>query len=327
MLNNMKIATRLLIGFGIMVLMVAGLSGYAIYSGHSSSAAMDNTVQQLGNETLIQRAEKRLYVARMHVFAALATGDAGHWRQADKSLGVAREHTAALRASTRDVDRLAGLGTLDQLIVEYQAKIAPLRGRSGVLESAEGKAALAEATALAEKMVGLGDDLGTRYRQAGDATSAVAMGQLDWAVTVSAVVGCLSFVLGILLAVLIGRSITRPVVAMVGAMGDLAADRLDTEVPALDRKDEIGAMAQGGPGVQANAVDKTPDGGRGRGGARTRRRQAEARRNGAREAAIVAEVAEVAKAASGGDLDRRIDLAGKDGFLLTCARASTACSG
>ena len=66
---------------------------------------MDNTVQQLGNETLIQRAEKRLYVARMHVFAALATGDAGHWRQADESLGVAREHTAALRAGTRDVDR------------------------------------------------------------------------------------------------------------------------------------------------------------------------------------------------------------------------------
>ncbi|RAU22376.1 hypothetical protein CU669_09050 [Paramagnetospirillum kuznetsovii] len=35
-----------------------------------------------------------------------------------------------------------------------------------------------------------------------------------------------------------------------------------------------------------------------------------------REAAIVAEVAEVAKAASTGDLDRRIDLEGKSGFLL-----------
>ena len=70
------------------------------------------------------------------------------------------------------------------------------------------------------------------------------MGQLDWAVTVSAVVGCLSFVLGIAFALLIARSILRPIHAMTRAMGELADGHLDIEVPALDHYDEIGDMAK-----------------------------------------------------------------------------------
>ncbi|MBK1664824.1 methyl-accepting chemotaxis protein [Rhodospirillum rubrum] len=42
----------------------------------------------------------------------------------------------------------------------------------------------------------------------------------------------------------ISRSITRPITAMTGAMGDLAKGNLDVAVPALERRDEIGAMAK-----------------------------------------------------------------------------------
>jgi methyl-accepting chemotaxis protein len=48
---------------------------------------------------------------------------------------------------------------------------------------------------------------------------------------------------GLVLAWLIGRGIAGPVRAMTAAMGKLAADELDTEVPARERRDEIGAMA------------------------------------------------------------------------------------
>jgi len=40
------------------------------------------------------------------------------------------------------------------------------------------------------------------------------------------------------------RSIVRPVTAMTGAMGSLAAGKLDTEIPGRERSDEVGAMAQ-----------------------------------------------------------------------------------
>jgi len=121
--------------------------------------------------------------------------------------------------------------------------------------------------------------------------------------------------LGLLFAWLIARSIITPISAMTGAMAELAGGRLDVTIPALDRTDEIGEMAQAVQVFKQNANDKKrmEEEQRAREEAE---RQAEAAQR-AREAAIVAEVAEVAKAASEGDLDRRIDLAGKDGFLLS----------
>jgi methyl-accepting chemotaxis protein len=47
-----------------------------------------------------------------------------------------------------------------------------------------------------------------------------------------------------LIAFLTARSIVNPVAGMTAAMGGLARGELETEVPALDKKDEIGEMAQ-----------------------------------------------------------------------------------
>ncbi|MBC7952937.1 MAG: MCP four helix bundle domain-containing protein [Rhodospirillaceae bacterium] len=120
--------------------------------------------------------------------------------------------------------------------------------------------------------------------------------------------------IGLGLAVVIVRSVTRPVGAMTKAMTDLAGGKLDVVVPALGQKDEIGSMAQAVQVFKQNAVDKQRMEQEAE-AARIAQAQAEAEQR-AREAAIVAEVAAVASAASEGDLDRRIDLAGKDGFLL-----------
>ncbi|MBY0297425.1 MAG: HAMP domain-containing protein [Methylobacterium sp.] len=51
-------------------------------------------------------------------------------------------------------------------------------------------------------------------------------------------------VLGILLAVILGRSIARPVVALKVAIERIAAGDLATAVPGLHRRDELGEMAQ-----------------------------------------------------------------------------------
>ncbi len=48
----------------------------------------------------------------------------------------------------------------------------------------------------------------------------------------------------IVVTVLLGRRISRPIVAMTEAMRRLAGGALDTAIPAADRKDEVGQMAQ-----------------------------------------------------------------------------------
>ncbi|MGE4527078.1 MAG: methyl-accepting chemotaxis protein [Rhodospirillaceae bacterium] len=60
--------------------------------------------------------------------------------------------------------------------------------------------------------------------------------------------------LGVGAAILIGRGITVPVKSMTAAMEKLAAGKLETEVPARGRKDEIGAMAQAVQVFKDNAI-------------------------------------------------------------------------
>ena len=50
--------------------------------------------------------------------------------------------------------------------------------------------------------------------------------------------------LGAIISTMTARSIIKPVNEMTGAMGELSNDNLEIEIPALDKKDEIGEMAQ-----------------------------------------------------------------------------------
>ncbi|MCG5244024.1 methyl-accepting chemotaxis protein [Azospirillum doebereinerae] len=58
----------------------------------------------------------------------------------------------------------------------------------------------------------------------------------------------------LLFAGVIGRAITRPIAAMTGAMGDLAAGNLNVAIPGLGRRDEIGAMADAVNVFRENAL-------------------------------------------------------------------------
>ena len=62
-------------------------------------------------------------------------------------------------------------------------------------------------------------------------------------------------VIGALLALLIGRSIVRPLKSMTAAMHRLASGDLNTEIPARGRKDEIGEMAGAMDVFKKNAVE------------------------------------------------------------------------
>jgi len=127
-------------------------------------------------------------------------------------------------------------------------------------------------------------------------------------------VALISLGLGVVFAIIIAKGITTPVNDMTEAMTKLAGGDNGVAIPALGNKDEIGNMAAAVQVFKQNAIDKLRMEAEQRAAEEASRKAEEEQR--IREAAIVAEVAEVAKAASGGDLDRRIDLEGKTGFLL-----------
>jgi len=108
----------------------------------------------------------------------------------------------------------------------------------------------AQSNLFSEKMAAVREAQETRLAETMTATNA----RIDTASAMVIALATMALVLGIGSAILIGRSITVPVKHMTGTMETLAAGNLDTEVPARDRKDEIGAMAQAVQVFKENAI-------------------------------------------------------------------------
>ncbi|HYD69232.1 methyl-accepting chemotaxis protein [Azospirillum sp.] len=133
--------------------------------------------------------------------------------------------------------------------------------------------------------------------------------------TTNITVGITAVLIGLLLAWLVARSIVKPVRAMTETMTNLAHGDLMVTIPALADRDEIGAMAQAVQVFKDNAIEKQRMDEAERARLENERRAAEEQR--AREQAIGQEIAALIDGVSKGDLARRLDLEGKDGFYRT----------
>lgn len=116
-------------------------------------------------------------------------------------------------------------------------------------------------------------------------------------------------------ASLIVRSITKPAGGLTEAMTRLADNDTTVEVPGTERGDEMGAMARAVEVFKENALAKITLEEEQQAASEAERRREEKER--AHQGAVMAEVSEVIEAAATGDLGRRIDLGGKEGFLLS----------
>src|SRR5258706_2581770 len=74
--------------------------------------------------------------------------------------------------------------------------------------------------------------------------------------TLQKVVGALVLVLGVIVGVLISRSITRPVAGMTGAMGRIAEGDNAVEIPFRENKDEMGTMARALEVLKQNSLER-----------------------------------------------------------------------
>lgn len=98
----------------------------------------------------------------------------------------------------------------------------------------------AAATEIAEKTEGLQKELAALEEEIEHKTKAeILLAEIEMLVAAG-----IGLVAGFVLAVLIGRAISNPVVTMTGAMEQLAGGNLEVEIPATDRHDEIGKMAK-----------------------------------------------------------------------------------
>jgi methyl-accepting chemotaxis protein len=258
MLSNLKIAARLMIGFGALLVLIVGLSGYSVISGRTSEGALAFVVRQESNDATDERIGKGMNEARYQIWMALATGDDSHWQKVSGSLKTLHELLDELIINTRVPDRLAQAKEYASRIADWETAIAKLRdikGSNVSLDAPEAKAILANTSALAAKADEIGDALADAYANGAKATVASATEDMSRAVDIALIVGSLSILLGIVLTFITTRSIVPPIRQMTDAMAKLASHDLTTAIGGLDRKDEIGAMAKAVQVFKGNMIE------------------------------------------------------------------------
>ena len=258
MLNRMKIGGRLMIGFGMLMLVIAGLSGFAVYSGSDAEVGLVNVVRVKGQELLSQRVEKSVLEARVALYMGLATGDPSSWTRADAALKTANEQLDELAASTKDPTRQAAANALKSVLADYQSKAAQQRligGKNPALDTAENRPVVADARAAAGNVAAASEALSVSYSGAAGGFAAETTAVLRRSTTITMIVGILSLLMGLGVSFVVSRGITRPIRAMTTAMQSLAKGDMSTQIPTTDSKDEIGEMAKSVEVFKVNMIE------------------------------------------------------------------------
>jgi methyl-accepting chemotaxis protein len=259
MLKNLKIAGRLMIGFGLLLLMTGAIAGYSIHASHGASGLFDRAVRFKSNEVGDERVLKHVFEARMRAWMALATDNQTYWDQAEQSYQAAFTRLDQLIAQTIDPTRQAQAVTLKAAIAEGKARnfaLKAFRGKNTALETPEAKAAFTAALAAASKIEEIAVPLANAYRSAAESVTAQAVDDLALGGRVAMILGVVSMIIGMVMATLTSLSISRPIRALTAAMLELADGKFDILLPGLGRKDEIGGIAGAVEKFKVKAAEK-----------------------------------------------------------------------
>jgi methyl-accepting chemotaxis protein len=259
MFSRLKIATKLLIGYGSILLLVACISALGFAAVVRGRAALDEVAHAKTAEALEQRLEKRVLEARMHFWIALGSNDAKRWTKSTEGFAVASDWVADLQANMVGSARAQEVQKMADLVAKYRKLANRLRfaqTQDGSLDADKSKAGAAEATGIEDSMTALGAQLATEFHD--DAEASYAAASDSAALTERAILGAggLGLLLGALMAMAFTRSISRPIVEVTRTMHELSTGDLTVEPKHAADRNEIGEMARAVTVFRDAAIEK-----------------------------------------------------------------------
>jgi methyl-accepting chemotaxis protein len=323
MFNRLKIASKLLIGFGTLLLLLVGVASLSTVNGLQSKVAIDDSALFAANALQDQVIEKRIMEGRMHIWMALGSGDQEHWKQSEDAMKLAAQRLDELAKSTKDPDRLAKVQQMAELLKNFNAiaiQFQSFHGQNEALKTTEGKAVFASALKVGADISKVGEGLAADYRGASDRMVEQAKASADLTIELAAGVG-LAILIGVALAFFITRSIKQPIVQLTGVMASLAKGDLTVSVPNTAQRNEIGDMARSvmvfkENGLERQRLETEAAANRVATEAERERTAAERAKSAEEQAQVVQRLGEGLRDLAGGDLTARLG----DGFSDTYAQ-------
>ncbi|MES2196284.1 MAG: methyl-accepting chemotaxis protein [Pseudomonadota bacterium] len=262
-IKNIGLSWKVQLAPAFLILVLIGVGAYALQALRSNQTAVDALVagpmrqSELTTElnTVAWTAHAKLY--RLAAIAANETDEKKIQAFAREASAAAAKISDALKA----VEAAQGGAKADGLEKLKAAVAGYLKQSRNAIEMADGDAgsALLFIKGAERNFVDiekLTDDLIARSSDSKDRAIARAGITLEQQqLTLMAVLLVVAFA-GILVSFLIGRGISRPVVAMSKAMRELAVGNFAVQLPGLERRDEVGQMARAVEEFKVQAVAK-----------------------------------------------------------------------
>ncbi|NVN87705.1 MAG: methyl-accepting chemotaxis protein [Rhodopseudomonas sp.] len=236
-----------------LVVVLIGLGAYALHALRLNQASVDALIAgPVRQSELAAELNSAVWTAHAKLYRLAAT--AANETDQNKLAAVSKE---ALAAAAKVPDALTAIETFHGSAAINPAAFQKLKAAvTGYLKQSKNAIEMADGDAgssmmfikSAERHFGeiekLTDELTLASSESRDREVARAGLQLDQQQLTLSVILLVAAVAGILVSLLVGRNISRPVVAMARAMRELASGNFSVQLPGLNRLDEVGQMAR-----------------------------------------------------------------------------------
>ena len=249
-IKNIGLSWKVQLAPAFLVLVLIGVGVYALLALRSNQAAVDALVSgPVRQSELANDLTTAAWISHAKLYRLAAT--ASNEKDEKKVAAFAKEASAAagkISEAVKAVEAAQGELKPESLAKLKVAVTGYLKQSKNAIEMADGDAGSAlmfikGAERNFTDIEKLTDDLITRSSDSKDREIARAGMRLEQQqLTLMGVLLVVAFA-GIIVSFLIGRSISRPVVAMSKAARELAIGNFDVQLPGLDRGDEVGQMA------------------------------------------------------------------------------------
>lgn len=155
------------------------------------------------------------------------------------------------RLKTEDETVKRSIADINRQILKYNASFEKYAANSSQIDELIGQANKT-ADIIVDNAASIKAAVADNQRRIAFEAKSTVASTTEW-VTMTGLGGLLA---GMLLALVLGRGISRPMVGMCKAMRELAGGNMDVVLPGLGRRDEIGEMASAVEEFKVRAVDK-----------------------------------------------------------------------
>ncbi len=318
--KNLKISRKLAIGFFAVVATIIGMSA-TIYA--NLETLRDATAEEQGARNaidLITQAEFKLARQENSYRGFLVSGDDFYLGLLDKHRKGFYEALDKMKASQaghgNEAEMLGAIQTAEVAMQAWQTNIVdvglkyyadPINRFKAIEMIGQSGPADGYMEAVENILAGLSEEERLELAEVASISSS-AMSQTEMAIIVGL---ALSVLIAVTLGWLLSRMIAAPVNALTGVMGELASGNHSVEVPAVERKDEVGEMARAVLVFKDAAIEKIrlegeTEHARGTAEAERSRNESEKARKAEEDHVAISALATGLSALANGDLTYRI---------------------